>query len=190
MVCLWILIRLIFYSFTVELRVYATDEAMLWLKSPKPSWHYSLLQHYLCGILKCRVNSFLGWLLWALFWSSREGSPWGHKESDTAERLSLTFREGCGLVSPMWRLYIDKIENAHAKYSTMGKYIQISVDEIHIGKISFKKIWYPTFSFPSTSFQNGIHSYNFKAKSLYNSLLKVHLNSFWTIFFTTCCQCN
>ena len=87
-----------------------------------PLWHYSLLQHYLCGLLKCRVNSFLGWLLWTLFWSSREGSPWVHKESDTAERLSLTFGEGCGLMSPMWRLCIDRIENAHAKYSTMGRY--------------------------------------------------------------------
>ena len=142
-----------------------------------PLWHYSLLQHYLCGVLKCRVSSFLGWLLWALFWSSSEGSPWGHKESDTAERLSLTFRESCGLMSPMWRLCIDKIENAHAKYSTTGRYrFQLM---IYTGKISFKKIWYPTFYFPSTSYQNGIHSYNFKAKSLYNSLLKVHLNSFW-----------
>ena len=89
------------------------------------------------------------------------------------------------------RLYIDKIENALAKYSTVGRYrfqlMKCTLAKSHLKK---KKIWYPTFYFPSTSYQNGIHSYNFKAKSLYNSLLKVHLNSFWTIFLTTCCQCS
>ena len=101
-------------------------------------WHYSLLQRYLCGVLKCRVSSFLVWLLWTLFWSSSKGSPWGHKESDTAERLSLTFREGCGLMSPMWRLCIDKIENAPAKYSTMGR-CRFQLMKYTLAKSHFKK---------------------------------------------------
>ena len=65
-----------------------------------PLWHYSLLQHYLCGVRKHGVSPFLGWLLWTLFWSSREAQSM-RSQRDTAEWLSLTFREGCGLMSPI-----------------------------------------------------------------------------------------
>lgn len=155
-----------------------------------PLWHYSLLQHYLCGVRKHGVSPFLGWLLWTLFWSSREAQSM-RSQRDTAEWLSLTFREGCGLMSPILegctlirlKMPLQNIPQwEDTDFSCWNAHWQ--------NLIKKKKIWYPTFYFPSTSYQNGIHSYDFKAKSLYNSLLKVHLNSFWTIFLITCCQCN